>query len=319
MGDIRRAVPGLRALRFTIVAVVVALSVSTYGLAGATTSRAATTPPPHIMLIVMENEGYSQIIGNTSQAPYINYLATKYRSATSWYGLQHSSLADYVALISGATGTYSLPTVVGELASAGITWKAYMEDMPSICYTGKGIGNYSKLHNPFVYFKSIKNNPAQCGNVVPVATPLTASSSMFDSSNLNSSNPPAFVWVTPNECDDMNSKCSPLNNHIKQGDQWLSTAIPLVQKTSWYTQGNGVIIITWDAATIADTSSWNMTGSGGHVPTIVVSQTATGPFTAGGNHYGTLRGIETAYTAYGVGKLGASAIAANGDLSPAFH
>jgi phosphatidylinositol-3-phosphatase len=311
MGDIRRAVPGLRALRFAMVAAVVALSVSTYGLAGATTSRAAATPP-HIMVIVMENEGYSQIIGNT-KAPYINSLATTYRSATNWYGLQHSSLADYVALISGATGTYSIPTFVGELASAvpAIPWKAYMEDMPSVCYTGKGIGNYSKLHNPFVYFKSIKNNPAQCNKVVPVATPLTGSSSMI--SDLNSSSPPDFVWLTPNECDDMNSKCSPLNNHIKQGDQWLKTAIPLFQSTTWYTQGNGIIIITWDAATTADVSGWN-TGSGGHVPTIIVSATATGTFAAGGNHYGTLRGIEEAY---GVGLLGASANAANGDLSPA--
>jgi acid phosphatase len=311
MGEIRRAVPGLRALRFTIVAAVVALSVSTYGLAGATTSRAAATPP-HIMLIVMENEGYSQIIGNT-KAPYINSLASTYRSATNWYGLQHSSLADYVALISGATGTYSIPTFVGELASAvpAIPWQAYMEDMPSVCYTGPGIGNYSKLHNPFVYFKSIKNNPAQCNKVVPVATPLTGSSSMI--SDLNSSSPPDFVWLTPNECDDMNSKCSPLNNHIKQGDQWLKTAIPLFQSTTWYTQGHGIIIITWDSATTADVSGWN-TGSGGHVPTIIVSATATGTFSAGGNHYGTLRGIEEAY---GVGLLGASGSAANGDLFPA--
>jgi len=316
MGDARPASRGLRALRFTVTAAVVALSISTYGLASATTSQAVSTPP-HIMLIVMENEGYADIIGN-SRAPYSNSLASTYRSATNWFGLQHSSLADYVALISGATGTYSLPTLVGELAGAKptpISWKAYMEDMPSVCYTGKGIGNYSKLHNPFVYFKSIKNT-ALCNNVVPVATPLTASSSMFDSSNLNSSNPPAFVWVTPNECDDMNTKCSPLNDHIKQGDQWLSTAIPLVQKTAWYAQG-GIIVITWDSATTADSSFWN-TGSGGHVPTIVVSATAKGlgTFTVGGNHYGTLRGIEEAY---GVGLLGASASAANGDLSPALH
>jgi hypothetical protein len=280
-------------------------------LAGATTSRAAATPP-HIMVIVMENEGYSQIIGNTKQAPYINTLASTYRSATNWYGLQHNSLSDYVALISGAIGTYSAPTIVGEFASAvpPITWKAYMEDMPSVCYTGKGIGNYSKLHNPFVYFKSITKT-AQCNNVVPVSTPLTGSSSMI--SDLNSSSPPDFVWLTPNECDDMNSKCSPLLNHIKQGDQWLKTAIPLLQSTTWYTQGNGIIVITWDAATTADVTGWN-TGSGGHVPTIIVSATATGTFTSGGNHYGTLRGIEEAY---GIGLLGASTNAANGDLRPA--
>ncbi len=301
---------GTRALRFGIAALLVAIPALTCALADATPSLAAT-PPPHIMVIVMENEGYSQIIGNT-QAPYINSLATTYASATNWFGLQDSSLADYIALISGTTGTYSATTLVEELAGAAIPWKAYMEDMPSVCYTGKGIGNYSKLHNPFVYFKKIRTNPALCDNVVRVATPLNGSSPMI--SDLNSSTPPDFVWLTPNECDDMNSKCPPANNHIKQGDQWLSTAIPLLQSTSWYTQGNGIIIITWDSATKADQSGWN-TGTGGHVPTIVVSAKSAGHFTSGGNHYGTLRAIEEAY---GVGLLGASANAANGDLTPAF-
>jgi hypothetical protein len=307
MGKVRVAGNRARAIRLSIGALLVALPLSIYGLGSASPSRAATTPP-HIMVIVMENEGYAQIIGST-QAPYTNSLASKYSSATKWYGLQHSSLADYVALISGTTGTYSAPTLIGELASAGISWKAYMEDMPSVCYTGPGIGNYSKLHNPFVYFKSIRST-ALCNQVVPF---LASDGSGF-AKDLQNNTAPDFMWVTPNECDDMNSKCAPLNNHIKQGDQWLSRIIPTVLGSQWYAAG-GVIIITWDAATTADSSSWNHTGSGGHVPTIVISA-ATGTFIPGGNHYGTLRGIEEAY---GVGLLGASGSAGNGDLSLAFH
>lgn len=306
------ATRGLRAIRLSVAFLLAAIGVSTYGLAGVTPSRASTTPP-HIMVIVMENQGYSQIIGS-SKAPYINSLASTYASATRWYGLQDSSLADYIALISGTTGTYSAPTLAGAFGAANppITWKAYMEDMPSVCYTGKGIGNYSKLHNPFVYFKSITKT-ALCNNVVPVVTPLSESSPMI--ADLNSSSPPDFVWLTPNECDDMNAKCSPLNNKIKQGDAWLKTTIPLLLGTTWYTQGGGIIIITWDSATTADQSGWN-TGTGGHVPTIVVSAKSAGiPFSSGGNHYGTLRAIEEAY---GVGLLGASADPANGDLTPAF-
>jgi len=280
-----------------------AVAAATCAVAGATPSLAAATPAPHIMLIVMENEGYAQIIGNT-QAPYINSLASEYASATKWYGLQDSSLADYIALISGTTGTYSAPTLIGELANASISWKAYMEDMPSVCYTGKGIGNYSKLHNPFVYFKSIRST-ALCNQVVPFSPAV--------GNDLSSSTAPDFMWVSPNECDDMNSKCSPLNNYIKQGDQWLQATIPTVLKSSWYAAG-GTIIITWDSATKTDKSGWN-TGSGGHVPTIVISAKSSGTFSLGGNHYGTLRAIEEAY---GVGLLGASATAANGDLTPAF-
>jgi hypothetical protein len=73
------------------------------------------------------------------------------------------------------------------------------------------------------------------------------------------------------------------------------------------------VIITWDSATTADTSGWN-TGSGGHIPTIVISATSSGAFSSGGNLYGTLRAIEDAY---GVGWLGKSSSLANGDLAPA--
>ncbi len=297
------AVRSVRRFRSIVAALAVAgIAAATCAFAGATPSLAAN-PPPHIMLIVMENEGYAQIIGN-SHAPYINSLASTYASATKWYGLQDSSLADYIALISGATGTYSAPTLIGELANASISWKAYMEDMPSVCYTGKGIGNYSKLHNPFVYFKSIRTT-ALCNQVVPFSPAF--------GNDLSSNTAPDFMWVSPNECDDMNSKCSPLNNYIEQGDQWLQKTIPTVLKSQWYAAG-GTIIVTWDSATKADQSGWN-TGTGGHVPTIVISAKSSGMFSLGGNHYGTLRAIEEAY---GVGLLGASATATNGDLTPAF-
>ena len=294
-----------RAIRLSGSALALAVSAATGAFTGATPSLASTSVP-HIMLIVMENEGYSQIIGNP-QAPYINSLASTYASATNWYGLQDSSLADYVALLSGTTGTYSAPTLVGELATASpapISWKAYMEDMPSVCYTGKGIGNYSKLHNPFVYFKSVRNS-SLCKQVVPFSPAF--------GSDLSGNTAPDFMWVTPNECDDMNSKCSPLDNYIKQGDQWLQTTIPTVLNSQWYAAG-GKIVITWDSATKTDKSGWN-TGSGGHVTTIVISARSSGSFSSGGNHYGTLRAIEEAY---GVGLLGASATSANGDLTPAF-
>jgi phospholipase C len=262
---------------------------------------------PHIMLIVEENEGYAQIIGSKS-APYINSLAHTYASATNWYGLTDDSLSDYVALISGLTGSYKSPTLVGELASHGISWKAYMEDMPSACYTGGRVANYSKTHNPFVHFKSITNNPAQCSQVVPF---LGSDGSGF-AADLNNNTAPEFMYVVPNLCDDMHSPCPPQNKEVKQGDQWLNANLPTVLDSQWYASG-GIVIITWDSATTSDKSGWH-TGSGGHIPTIVISATSHGTFSSGGNHYGTLRAIEEAY---GVGLLGASSTSANGDLTPA--
>jgi phosphatidylinositol-3-phosphatase len=292
----------LRALRAAVAVAVLASA----PLLGAKTATAAT--PPNIMVIVEENQGYSNIIGN-SKAPYVNSLANTYASATQWYGLTDNSLADYVALISGTTSSFSSPTLVGELATSGISWKAYMEDMPSACYTGPGVGNYEKVHNPFPYFKSITSNPAQCARVVPFA-----GSGGF-ASDLTGNTAPSFMFVVPNVCNDMHSTCSSTVSKIKQGDNWLHANLPTVFGSQWYANG-GIVIITWDSATTADTSFWN-TGSGGHVPTIVISisATASGPFSSGGNHYGILRGVEEAY---GVGLLGKSLSLNNGDLRPAF-
>jgi hypothetical protein len=288
--------------RICLAALVGAVPVSAPLLAG----TAAAANPPHIMVIVEENQGYTNIIGN-SKAPYINSLVSTYASATKWYGLTDNSLADYVALISGNTGSYSKPTLVDELASADISWKAYMEDTPSACYTGPGVGNYEKVHNPFVYFKSITGNPAQCDQVVPFA-----GSGGF-ASDLNGNTAPDFMYVVPNICDDMHTACPKGSNKIKQGDQWLQSNLHTVFNSEWYAQG-GIVIITWDSALTSDKSGWN-TGDGGHVPTIVISSTSSGALSSGGNHYGTLRAIEEAY---GVGLLGNSSNAANGDLAPAF-
>jgi hypothetical protein len=260
------------------------------------------------MLIVEENQGYNQIIGNDSD-PYINSLASKYASATKWYGMTDSSLGDYVALIAGTISTRGSSTLVGELADRGISWGAYMESMPSACYTGTGVGDYSKVHNPFVYIKSIKQDPAQCDRVVP----FEGKDGSGFAQALDTNTAPDFMYVVPNICDDMHNSCSPLDNRIKQGDAWLKSNLPTVLNSEWYADG-GVVIITWDSATTSDTSGWN-TGDGGHIPTIVVSATSHGAFTSGGNHYGTLRAIEEAY---GVPLLGGSASPANGDLTPAF-
>ncbi len=303
MAPASSAAPRTRWLRICLTALAVALSVAAPPLLGVT--RAAAASPPNIMVIVEENQGYSNIIGN-AKAPYINSLASTYASATQWYGLTDNSLADYVALISGTTGSYGSPTLVGELATAGISWKAYIEDVPSACYTGPGVGNYEKVHNPFVSFKSITKNPAQCNRIVPFA-----GTGGF-ASDLNGNTAPNFMFVVPNVCDDMHSACPKGSNKIQAGDQWLQANLPTVFGSQWYRSG-GIVIITWDSATTADKSGWN-TGNGGHIPTIVISASSSGAFGYGGNHYGTLRAIEEEY---GVGYLGQSSSAANGDLKPA--
>ena len=55
----------------------------------------------HIFVIMMENHGFSQIIGNKDDAPHINALARHNGLATDYLGVTHPSLPNYLATISG--------------------------------------------------------------------------------------------------------------------------------------------------------------------------------------------------------------------------
>lgn len=284
------------------------------------TTSTLQTSAPHIMVIVDENVAYSgahgtpYIVGNSS-APYLKSLIHKYTSATHWFSNQHVSANDYLDLISGSNqglseGTmppYTAPTLVDELNANRISWKAYMEGMPSACYNGGTTGLYESDHNPFAYFSEYKSL-CTGGNGV------FAYSQSRLSTDLNSATPPDFVWISPNVCHDMHTKggsCG--NNVVANGDKWLSTNLPTVLSSSWFND-SGIVIITWDESVTSDTSGGSY-GKGGKIATLVIAANTQGAYQAYGDHYATLRGIEEAY---GVGLLGNSANSAFGDLKPAF-
>ena len=53
---------------------------------------------------------------------------------------------------------------------------------------------YAKKHNPFVLFDDIKNNPARMAHVKDYSAM---------GADLNSQHAPQFVWISPNQCNDM--------------------------------------------------------------------------------------------------------------------
>jgi acid phosphatase len=276
------------------------------------------------MMIVEENTSYKSSDGNpyligNSNAPYMNSLADKYTSLNNWFSYEHMSSLDYLDFLSGFDQKgnkkpYTGSTLVNELDNADppITWKAYMDGLApgQDCYTGSGAGtnHYVSGHDPFVAFKQIINNKTECdANVVPY------SQSQLQS-DLNSSSPPDFAWITPNECDDMHSPCPPTKNMVAQGDTWLQNNLPTVLDSNWYAQG-GIVIITWDEGATGDNQPGGFEGAGGTIPTLVISQESCGSYGGTGNDFATLRGIEEAY---GVGFLSNSGNAAYGDITPAF-
>jgi hypothetical protein len=56
----------------------------------------------HLFLIMMENHGTDQILGNHVDAPFINELAGHSGVAWRYYGVTHPSLPNYLALFSGS-------------------------------------------------------------------------------------------------------------------------------------------------------------------------------------------------------------------------
>src|SRR2546426_6988575 len=113
-----------------------------------TARSASSSPAAHIVVILMENKEYTQVIGS-SDAPYLNGLAKRKVLLTKEYAISHPSLPNYLTLTGGSTfGITSDCTdcnvkgrnIVDQLEANGISWKAYMQSMPSPCYKGPSAG-----------------------------------------------------------------------------------------------------------------------------------------------------------------------------------
>jgi hypothetical protein len=274
----------------------VALLIAGCASAGVNAAPSRAAAPPHILEVLMENHSYPEAVGNPAM-PFLNGLVAS-NGSVSTTGLSHPSLPNYLGLVSGSIynnpsdttpqdGTYPGPQLTDELAAAGVGWKAYMQDMPAPCDLTDQFapGGYDVNHDPFLYFDTVRTNPAQCNRVVPYPQLTT---------DLNAGSAPPFLWVSPNTTNDMH------NGTYQQGDAFLKTLVTQVEASTWWS-ASARIVITFDEGETTE-----------QVLTVVVGS-AHGAAAAGGNHYGTLRGIEEAY---GVGLLGHSADGNVGDLLP---
>lgn len=259
--------------------------------------------PAHVAVIVMENEEYGDIIGSHS-TPYINGLARRYALATGMYAISHPSLPNYLALTGGSTFgitsdctgcSVGASSLVDQLASRRLTWKAYMEDLPRPCFTGATAGDYAKKHDPFVYYRGLVRDPARCLNVVSL-TQLGADE--------RHRTLPSFIWITPNLCHDMHDCRSAI------GDRFLAGLVPPLLRSLGV---NGLLFLTWDEGT-SDNGCCRL-ASGGHVATIVAGPGARPGARLGKpvDHYSVLQTIEDAL---GLPRLRDAACACTPSLQP---
>ena len=277
------------------------------------------TPPPsvaavqpHVLLLMEENKN----AGLLSGAPYLDGLGAAYASSSRWFGVDHPSAPNYVALLSGSTqsvvgdctppgcGPYPAASLGGQLTAAGIPWVAYMESMPSPCFTKPTAGEYAEKHDPFVYFDDVLHSG--CADHV---VPYPGVDGLV--SALDGPSAPDFVWITPNLLHDMH------DGSVAQGDAWARANLAPVLASSWFRDYDSTVIITMDEGDNNGGASCCGQPAGGPIPMIVVSSAdaGTGSVAITGDQYGTLRSIEQEF---GLPLLGDATDATNGDCLSLF-
>jgi hypothetical protein len=308
-----------RSLKITLLVLLLACSITAWSQETSPTSadnaQAVNASVVHhiktVFVIIMENHNWTgngglSIKGN-SAAPYINFTLLPMASHANNYNNPpgtHPSLPNYLWLEAGTgfgiKSDGSPPQfhqstqqhLVRLLENAGISWKAYDEDISGttcpIANTGpidpNGGPLYAARHNPFVYFDDVTNNlnlkSATCISHIRPFTQLAG--------DLAANTVARYNFITPNLCDDMHDACS--GNPIAHGDAWLAKHVPEILNSTAYRSG-GALFIVWDEANKGD----------GPIPMIVLSPFAKGngySNTIYYNHGSTLRALQEIFGVY---------------------
>ncbi|HEY2275981.1 MAG TPA: alkaline phosphatase family protein [Steroidobacteraceae bacterium] len=263
--------------------------------AGGPAEAAALPPIRHVFVLVLENMTYSHTFAADSDAPYLaKTLPAQGALLTQYYAIGHASLDNYVAMISGQAPNHEtqldcptfsefrlsapalnadgqalgagcvyppiVKTLPDQLEAAGLTWRAYMEDMgndphreratcghvpvgaadpTSVAQRGD---QYAAKHNPFVYFHTIIDDTARCDARVVNLSRLPADLGSAAAT-------PNFVFITPNLCSDGHDpKCvDGREGGLVAINAFLTQWVPLIVNSAAF-RADGMLIVTFDEA-----------------------------------------------------------------------
>lgn len=225
----------------------------------------------HVVVVVMENHSFNDIVGAVAEAPYINGLLSQGASFTSSFAIEHPSEPNYLDLFSGSNQgvtddscphTFDTANLGSELIAANLTFIGYSEDLPAVA-TLCTSGLYARKHNPWVNFSNVPAESNQAFTAFPT-----------DFSTL-----PTLAFVVPNLCNDTHD-CS-----IATGDTWLSVNIDAYAQ--WAKGHNSLLVLTWDED---DRSQSNQ------IPTLFVGALVVpGNYGESIDHFRVLATLETMY------------------------
>jgi len=287
----------------------------TPAVAGAST-RWKSPALGHVFTIVLENTSYEDVTSAAGVAamPYLSGLTAQGVTLDQMYATGHVSLPNYIAMTSGqplisATSgdclnydcVYKKPkdkNIGDQLEAKGLTWKAYMEDMPMPCahgtpgqldpYLGFGpSGGYATRHNPFMYYNDMVSNQTRCNaHDVPYTDFVN---------DLGANTVPNYSFIVPNTCDDAHNGGETCG--LSTADTWLANNVPQILASSAYAD-RGMLVITFDESNISDTRGCCKGAAGGRIFTLVLSPLSTHPgthSTTAYDHYSLLRTIENGF------------------------
>jgi phosphatidylinositol-3-phosphatase len=260
----------------------------------------------HVFLIVLADQPYAAMFGPASKATYLaGTLEKQGELLVRYYAVAHDELANGIALISGQGPTAqtalncptfneiaplgagadgqvtgqgcvypkATETLAGQLTAKHLTWRAYVEGMPSPCAhpalgaadatvgapppasTTPGPANqaalanqaaagvqYTTFRNPFVYFHGVIE-PA------PACAADDVGMQQLSSDLKSAKRTPALSYIVPSLCDD--GSPTPCASGQAAGavtvDAFLKKVVPEILHSKAYKTG-GLLAITVDQA-----------------------------------------------------------------------
>lgn len=239
-------------------------------------------PYDHVVVVVLENHGYSEIVGSPDAA-YINgTLISSGVLITNAYGEQHPSQPNYLWLFSGSNqgvmedGPYWPISNPGPVFTSPNLYTALLTKFSGTLtnifggYIDSGnpepitedqyyssTGNYANRHVPWLAFKNIPSSVTMDFGEFPTA----------DYGSL-----PLVSFVIPGLNHDMHDPentgggvkdCSTSAEAIRHGDAWLKANLD--GYAQWAKDNNSLLIITFDEDSTADWPTpikWGGNGDG---------------------------------------------------------
>lgn len=257
--------------------------------------------PSHVVIVMMENHSYGQIIGSPD-APYINnVLVANGALLTNSHAIEHPSQPNYLDFFSGsnqgvtnsATPTnipFATPNLGALLLGKSLTFVTYSESLPSVGFNGDayttvpGENQYQRKHNPAANWQA---SDAPASNHLPptVNQPFTA----FPTTDAGFAALPTVSLIVPNEQNDMH------DGSIAIGDTWLSKNVEAYRQ--WAATHNSLLIVTWDEdASNTPTNQIATIWNGQHVrPGSYTESSVERAPGLGTDHFNMLRTLENIY------------------------